>query len=121
MVSYGIQGLATSSMISSALNLILLLIGFRIFIGNLMVWKLVKSLFKFTISGAVMALVIQCYDLLITYFGDFFIVKLVCLCAIIGAGIVTYFYMTSLLRAEEYELVFANIQKKLFSKFSRKK
>jgi putative peptidoglycan lipid II flippase len=121
MASYGIQGLASSSMISSILNLLLLLIGFRIFIGQMMIGKLLKSLIKFVISGAVMAAVIQCYDLLIAYFGDFFIVRLVCLCAIIGASIITYFYMTSLLKTEEYELVFANIQKKVLGKFSRKK
>lgn len=120
MAIYGIQGLASSSMISSILNLALLLIGFRIFIGHMMIGKLLKSLIKFVISGAVMAAVIQCYDLLIAYFGDFFIVKLVCLSAIICASVITYFYMTSLLKAEEYELVFANIQKKVLGKFSRK-
>jgi len=120
MKLYGIRGLAGSSMISSGLNFILLLIGFKIFIGDLMMGKFIKSIFKFSVAGAVMVAVIQCYDILLAYFGDFYIVKLICLFAIIGASVISYFYMTSLLKTEEYEQVFANIQRKVLSKFSRK-
>lgn len=121
MELYGIKGLATSSMISSGLNLLLLLIGFRILIGPLMINKLITSLFKFSVAGAIMVAVISCYDILLGYFGDFFIVKLVSLLAIICASIVTYFYVTSLLKTEEYELVFANVQRKILGKLGIKK
>ena len=119
MVEYGIKGLAASSMISSGLNFILLLIGFKIWIGDVMLGKLITSLFKFTVAGIVMVAVIQCYDILLAYFGDFFVVKVISLLAIICASIVTYFYVTSLLKTEEYELVFANVQRKILNKFKK--
>lgn len=121
MAEYGISGLATSSMISSGLNLLLLLVGFRIFIGELMLWQLIKSLIKFTVAGAVMVFVIQGYDLLIAYFGEQFIVKLLSLFMTIGASIFVYFGMTSVLKSEEYNLVFANIQKKILGRLGIKK
>lgn len=121
MGPYGIKGLAASSMISSGLNFILLMIGFRVLIGPLMINKLINSLFKFTVAGIVMVAVIQCYEIMLAYFGDFFIVKLISLLAIICASVVTYFYVTSLLKTEEYELVFANVQRKILNKLGFKK
>lgn len=121
MAEYGINGLATSSMISSGLNFVLLLFGFKIFIGDLMLWQLIKSLFKFTLAGAVMVVVIQGYDLLIAYFGEEFFVKLISLFITIGASIAVYFGMTSVLKTEEYNLVFANLQKKILGRLGIKK
>lgn len=121
MADYGINGLAASSMISSALNLVLLMIGFKIFIGDLMLMKFFKSLFKYAVAGAVMVVVIQGYDILLAFFGDFFIVRVLSLLITILASIAVYFGMTSLLKTEEYDLVFANLQKKFLSKIGLNK
>ncbi len=120
MESYGINGLAASSMISSGLNFILLLIGFKMLIGDLMLGQLIRSIIKFSIAGAVMMVVIQGYDILLAYFGETFAVKLISLFITIGASVAVYFGMTSMLKTEEYELVFANLQKKILGRLGIK-
>jgi putative peptidoglycan lipid II flippase len=121
MKHFGIKGLASSSMISSGLNFVLLLAGFQMLVGNLMLGKLLKSVAKFFLAGAVMVGVIQAYDPLIHYFGTTFFVRLIVLMIIIILSVSVYFGITSVLKTEEYELVFSNLQKKIFGKFSRKK
>lgn len=120
MEHYGIKGLAASSMISSGLNFLLLLVGFKVLIGDLELWNLIKSIFKFFIAGAAMVLVLQGYEPLVLYFGENFIVRLVSLLATIAISVVVYFGVTSVLKTEEYELVFANLQKKILNRFKKK-
>ncbi len=120
MTDYGIRGLAASSMISASLNFLLLVIGFKFLIGEIMIARFFVSFFKYVASGAVMVGVIQSYEYFILLFGDRFIVHLISLMVVIGASVVTYFGMTKLLKTEEYDYVFENIQQKLLRKFKRK-
>ncbi len=63
---YGIEGLTTSTVVSGTINMLLLFAGFQYFIGKFDYVKLLTSLFKFLIIGAVMFALLQIFFVLDT-------------------------------------------------------
>lgn len=113
MQQYGVSGLVLSTVASSVLNLSLLMIGFKYWIGPLYFGKFVSSLIRFAIAGAVMAWFTKLYFPLVDYFGASLLVKALSLVIIIGSSAAVYFTMTKILRCSEADIIFSRLSSRL--------
>lgn len=110
---YGVTGLVVSTVASSVLNLVLLLVGFKILIGSVFILRFIVSLLKFTVAGFLMSYFTRLYVPFTEYFGASLVVKVVGLSFVIAGSVVVYFAVTKLLRCEEFDLVFKNIRRRV--------
>lgn len=110
---YGVTGLVISTVVSSVLNLVLLLVGFKFLIGSVFVVRFFVSLLKFTLAAFIMSYVTRLYTPFVDYFGASLIVKVVGLSFTIVGSAVVYFAITKLLRCEEFDLIFKNIRRRI--------
>lgn len=110
--SFGIQGLVGSTVLSAAINLVLLFAGYKVFIGPFAYAKLFRSLMIFSAMGLVLALILQVYPILVGVFGTGALPKAISLFATIGLAIVSYFGMAHLLRLEEVKPTVEKIRRR---------
>jgi putative peptidoglycan lipid II flippase len=110
---FGVLGLATSTVMSASLNMLLLFAGYYLFIGYLDIQKLLLSLAKFSVSAAAMGIVISQHGLLTSLLGDGFWGRTSALLATITVGGAVYFVCAHFLKTEELRITVATFRKKL--------
>lgn len=101
MQTFGVQGLALATALTTALNLLFLLFFFHYHLGSLELAVFFKSLAKFSISAAVMGFVIQSYDFFLTYVQGIWLGKTFLLLLVIALGALSYFVTSYLLKTDE--------------------
>ena len=113
--SYGIEGLAFSSIVSAGLNVCLLLIFYQFFVGTLGYFKIISSLFYVIVASFVMALGLQLVldQFLIENVWDRFF--LLCFLCSLGFGLymITTFYLGSKESMDFFDKVKNVISKKV--------
>lgn len=120
MREFGIQGLVASNLVSSGLNLTLLLVSYRLYIGSLGLGRIMASLLKFISAGAVMYVVLHFFAEYsrINYRHEFiWLLFFVTSAVLLGAGV--YGLMSYLLKMEEFSVTVNTIGKKIKSKLGR--
>ncbi|MEK2644973.1 murein biosynthesis integral membrane protein MurJ [Bdellovibrio sp. BCCA] len=100
MQSYGLIGLMFSGLLSAFLNTAILLVGLRFWNLSFAWGSLLKSLGKFVIAGAGLALTLKIYDFISQEIGRG-LQTLALFITILGA-VVVYFGLAALLRCEEF-------------------
>ena len=103
MKTWGLEGLVISSFVSATVNMSLLLVCYRKYIGEFDFSKLIQQVFKFTIAGLVMAVTLQIYGPLQKQMGEVLMAKIVLLAIVIALGAATYLGMSWVLKIEELQ------------------
>lgn len=116
MGEFGLRGLVTSTLLSATLNLILLLIFFRVFIGSLHFLRSFQSLLKMLVGCGGVIGVIYLYQMVRTTLGDSSGAKIGSLILIIGLSGIVYFSLLRLLKSEEAHFVMNSV----FGRISRR-
>ncbi len=103
MKSWGLEGLVISSSISAAVNMAALLGAYGKYIGAFDFSKFLQQVFKFTLAGVVMAVVLQLHPLLQAQAGEGVVAKIVILAVTIALGAATYGGASFVLKLEELQ------------------
>jgi putative peptidoglycan lipid II flippase len=103
MKSWGLEGLVISSFVSAAVNMLGLLGAYSKYIGDFDFGKLIQQVFKFTLAGVVMAIVLQLHPLLQAQVGEAVVAKIIVLALMIALGAATYGGMSFVLKLEELQ------------------
>jgi putative peptidoglycan lipid II flippase len=110
---YQVLGLVGSTVVSSGLNLIFLILGYRIFIGSYPWPSVLWSFFRFLIPATSMIFVLHGYSFLRESLGNSFLSRFVSLFLIIGLAGITYFLVSSLVKIPEIKGVLFRLEKKI--------
>lgn len=114
MEKSGVVGLATSTVISSGVNLLLLLVAFRYWIGPMSLVSLIGTLIKITLASFVMGATTLLYDPILGIFSDpGHIQKVLTLVTVIGFACLTYVLMCLILNVQEFLEIKSAIQRRL--------
>jgi putative peptidoglycan lipid II flippase len=117
---FGLPGLAAASVCSGAVNLILLITGYRKWIGTLELRTLMNRLIKFLICAAVMLAVLLTHSYFAALVGGRVYSKAFVLLSIIGVSGFAYMATAHLLRIPEYHETVALFRTKVSAKLSTK-
>ncbi len=114
--AFGLEGLATASVGSALVNLLMLATAYNEWVGSLQFKAFLKSFLRFAICGAVMVAALQLYDPLFPLIaGKFRGSRAVVLFAVSAFGVGLYFLSGRLLRVEEFRETMAAFR----ARFSR--
>jgi putative peptidoglycan lipid II flippase len=102
MGMFGLEGLMSSSLLSAALNMILLVVGFRWLIGPLGVPRLLKSILLFALPGSALAMAIQVYFPIVNALGIGNFSRLIALAIAILFGMIAYAAVSYAFKLEEF-------------------
>jgi putative peptidoglycan lipid II flippase len=117
MKEFGLAGLVSSNVASSALNLVMLFVFYKMYIGSFDHFRLIKSLFLFLISGFVMGLSLYLLQFALRpEFESFGSLLIQVLCSIL-VGVIVYFAMCALMKMEEYDKTIATLSNKIRRRF----
>lgn len=118
MNHWALNGLVASSFVSASLNFILLGFSYTILIGHFDFTKVLMSMIKFVGAGAGLWGSLQIYEpLFLSLGGHGFFARLISLILTIGLGVIVYFGLSYLLKAEEYQVTVDTLLGKLRKKF----
>lgn len=116
---FGIQGLASATVLSAAVNLVLLVVAYNAWVGSLYPRRLLMSLMKFSLGAAVMTGVLQMYAPLMLTLGANPLGKALALAITIVCGAVTYMAIAHLLKVPEYQETVQTFGGKIQNKIGR--
>lgn len=117
--AFGLEGLIMSTVISASVNMILLFIGYKIFIGPFAYQMLFKSFLKFSIPGGIMFLLLLSVKYLPPNLGlpDLGLyarfTEVFAFLIVIASAAVVYFFVAHLMNLEELKPVSNRIAAKL--------
>lgn len=101
----GLPGLPLATVVSSGLNVLLLIVAYRWLIGPLFVKRLLWGLFKFSLAAALMGAVTQIYTLLLRIVDQpTQWTRFLALMITLFASMLTYGLGSHLLRIQEYQV-----------------
>jgi putative peptidoglycan lipid II flippase len=125
MKHYGLAGLVSSSFVTGSLNLFVLFIAYRIYIGTFNHARVLKSVGQFLVAGFGLWCVLQVYPFMQTAIlnstGLVFISRLTSLITVVGLAMVTYFGISHFLHIKEYQESIHTILTRVKRKFAKLK
>lgn len=117
MANFQVQGLMYSTILSAAINLLLLILGFSIFITRFDYWGFLKNLALFCIPAGVIYLSAYSYFFFLSFFAsDYFFAKLSSLLLCFAVSAAAFMSVSTVLHIEEFESFEKNILKKILRK-----
>ena len=117
MKGWGLQGLVSSAFVTGGLNFMLLMIGYRRWIGEFGVFSLLKAFLKFIIAALPMTLILKSYPFWYSLFGAGGTwSRLPSVVITIGCATLSYFLMSSWMQLEEYKTTGARVLGKIKAK-----
>lgn len=110
---FGLYGLVSASVLSTAVNLMMLAAAYNSWVGPLHLRSMLKSLGKFLVGAVLMIGVLLMYEPLLHSFGSRYVTKTFVLFAIIISAGFVYMLSAHLLRVVEYHETAATIMAKI--------
>lgn len=123
MQNFGLTGLNSSSLLSSSLNMILLLICYNKFVYTIAFSEIFRKISLFAVPLGAMAFVLYFYNYvesLVSGWAPAFLIKLVLLVAFIFAGILTFAGISVAMGLEESKVTIERVLGKLKRRISAK-